>query len=64
MHRLWRDWLETRLSIVMRWEEDHVIARAKRHELQTPKHHDGVEAKWAKLVSHPDFCLVGRGRNT
>jgi hypothetical protein len=44
-----------RLNIVTRWEEDHVIAGAKRHELETPEHYDGVEAKWVKIVRHPGF---------
>jgi len=52
------------LSIVTRWEEDHVIARAKRHELQTPEHHDGAEAKWAKSIHHVGFSLARKRRVT
>ena len=55
MHRLGRGKLRTRLDVISRWEEDHVIARAKGHELQTPKPHDGVEAKWVKIVQHSGF---------
>jgi len=53
--RLGRERLKTRLSIITRWEEDHVVAEAKRHELQTPKPHDGAEAKWAKTKRHLGF---------
>jgi len=49
-HWLWWDWLGTRIGVVMRWEKDHVIVGAERHELQTPKHHDGAEVKWVKSV--------------
>jgi len=55
MHWLWWNWLGTGLGVVTRREEDHVIAGAKRHELQTPKHHDGVETERAKSVCHPGF---------
>ena len=44
-----------RLCIITRREEDHVVAGAKGHELQTPKPHDGAEAKWVKTVRHSGF---------
>jgi len=54
-HWLGRERLRTRLSVITRREEDHVVARAKGHELQAPKPHDGVETKWVKTVRHPGF---------
>jgi len=54
-HRLGRERLGMRLSIITRREEDLVIAGAKRHELQTPKHHDGPKVKWVKSIRHPGF---------
>jgi len=62
--RLRWDRLETRLGVVTRWEEDHVVAGAKRHELQTPKHHDGAKAEWAKSVYHPGFPQRGKDSAT
>jgi hypothetical protein len=49
-----------RLSFITRREEDYVIARAKRHELQTPKPHDGAEVKWAKTIRHLGFSWTKR----
>jgi hypothetical protein len=36
------------------WEEDHVIAMAKRHELQAPKLDHRGQRKWMFGVSHPE----------
>jgi hypothetical protein len=36
------------------WEEDHVIAVAKGHELQTPKPDHRSQRKWMFGVSHPE----------
>jgi hypothetical protein len=45
------------LVVVVGWvsgrEEDHVIAIAKRHELQTPKPNHRGQRKWMFRVSHP-----------
>jgi len=57
-HWLWWDRLRAGLGVVT-WWKDHVIARAKRHELQTPKHHYGAEAEWAESVCHPSFPQQG-----
>ena len=54
-HWLRWDRLGVRLGVTTWWEVDHVIAEAKRHELQTPKHHDGTETKWVESVCHPGF---------
>jgi hypothetical protein len=35
-------------------EEDHVVAMAKRHELQTPKPDHRRQRKWTFGVSHPE----------
>jgi hypothetical protein len=35
-------------------EEDHVVAMAKRHELQTPKPDHRRQRKWMFGVSHPE----------
>jgi hypothetical protein len=35
-------------------EEDHVVAMAKRHELQAPKPDRRGERKWTFGVSHPE----------
>jgi hypothetical protein len=37
---------------VPRWEEDHVIAVAKRHELQAPKPDHCGQREWTFEVSH------------
>jgi len=58
-HWLWWDRLGIGFGVVIGWKEDHVIARAKRHELQTPEHHDGAEAEWAKFVCHLGFPQRG-----
>jgi len=50
--RLWWDRLGVRLDVTMWWEEDHVIAGAEGHELQTPERHDGATAEWVKSVCH------------
>jgi hypothetical protein len=42
-----------RLYVTTWREEDHVIARAEGHELQTPERHDGAAAEWVKSVCHP-----------
>jgi hypothetical protein len=39
---------------VSRWEEDHVIAIAEGHELQTPKPDHRSQRKWMFGVSHPE----------
>jgi hypothetical protein len=39
---------------VSRWEEGHVIAAAKGHELQTPKPDHRGQRKWTFGVSHPE----------
>ena len=54
-HWLWWDRLGAKLGIVTWWKEDHVIAGAKRHELQTPKHHDSAEAERAESICHLGF---------
>jgi len=59
-HWLWWDRLGARLDIITWREEDHVTAKAERHELQTPEHHDGATAKWVKSVCHPSLpCRDG-----
>jgi hypothetical protein len=35
-------------------EEDHVVAVAKEHELQTPKPDHRSQRKWTFGVSHPE----------
>jgi len=59
-HQLRWDRLGARLGVTTWWEEDHVIAGAERHELCTPKHHDGAEAEWVESVCHPDFPQLGK----
>jgi len=54
-YQLGQERLRTRLSVITRWEKDHVVAGAERHELQTPKPHDGAEAKRAKTIRHLGF---------
>jgi hypothetical protein len=39
---------------VPRWEEDHVVAMAKRHELQAPKPDHRGQREWMIGVSHPE----------
>jgi hypothetical protein len=34
------------------WEEDHVVAVAKRHEFQTPEPNHSSQRKWTFRVSH------------
>jgi hypothetical protein len=36
------------------WEEDHVVAMAKRHELQAPKLDHRGQREWTFGVSHPE----------
>jgi hypothetical protein len=45
--------LVVRVGQVPRWEEDHVIAVAKRHELQTPKPDHRGQRERAFRDSHP-----------
>jgi hypothetical protein len=42
------------VSQVPRQEEDHVVAVAKGHELQTPKPDHRSQRKWTFRVSHPE----------
>jgi hypothetical protein len=42
------------VSRVPGWEEDHVVAIAKGHELQTPKPDHSSQQKWTFGVNHPE----------
>ena len=60
VHRLGRERLRMGLGVITWREEVHVIAGAKRHELQTPKHNDSAGVKPAKTIRHLGF-LGGKG---
>jgi hypothetical protein len=42
------------VGLVPGWEEDHVVAVAKRHELQAPKLDHRGQREWMFGVSHPE----------
>jgi hypothetical protein len=50
----WLGELVVAFGWVSRWEEDHVIAVAERHELQAPKPDHRGQQKWTFGVGHPE----------
>jgi hypothetical protein len=50
----WLGELVVAVGRVSRWQEDHVIAIAKGHELQAPKLDHRGQRKWMFGVSHPE----------
>jgi len=55
MHRLGRERLWPRLRLNTWLEKDHVIPKAKRHELQAPKPHHRAKVEWVETIRHLGF---------